>query len=55
MDGYTAKLTVDFASFNPQTLTALHTSSVFANVEFSNQDTKDTITTRLTQQGFTCQ
>ena len=55
VDGYTAKLTVDFASFNPQTLTALHTSNVFANVEFSNQDTKDTITTRLTQQGFTCQ
>ena len=55
VDGYTAKLTVDFASFNSQTLTALHTSNVFANVEFSNQDTKDTITTRLTQQGFTCQ
>ena len=55
VDGYTAKLIVDFASFNPQTLTALHTSNVFANVEFSNQDTKDTITTRLTQQGFTCQ
>ena len=55
VDGYTAKLAVDFTQFNPATLTTLHTTNTFANVEFSVQDTKDTIGTRLISGGYTCE
>ena len=55
VDGYTAKLAVDFTQFNPTTLTTLHTTNTFANVEFSVQDTKDTISTRLISGGYTCE
>lgn len=55
VDGYTAKLSVDFTTFNPATLTPLHTSNTFANVEFVNTDTKDIIQQRLMALGYTCQ
>lgn len=55
VDGYQAKLAVDFTQFNPATLTTLHTSNTFANVEFNVQDTKDTISSRLIASGYTCQ
>lgn len=55
VDGYTAKLAVDFTQFNPATLTTLHTTNAFANVEFNSQDTKDTISTRLISGGYTCE
>ena len=55
VDGYTATLTVDFATFDPATLTALHTANTFANVEFTNVDTKDAIQQRLVASGYTCQ
>lgn len=55
VDGYTAKLAVDFTQFNPATLTTLHTTNTFANVEFNAQDTKDTISARLISGGYTCQ
>ena len=55
VDGYTAKLSVDFTTFNPATLTPLHASNTFANVEFVNTDTKDIIQQRLMALGYTCQ
>ena len=55
VDGYTAKLAVDFTQFNPTTLTTLHTTNNFANVEFNSQDTKDTISARLIGGGYTCE
>ena len=55
VDGYTATLSVDFAQFNPATLTTLHTTNSFANVEFSNTDTRDIIQQRETSLGYTCQ
>lgn len=55
VDGYNAKLAVDFTQFNPVTLTTLHTTNTFANVEFNSQDTKDTISARLISGGYTCQ
>lgn len=54
VDGYTAKLSVDMTVFNPATLTALHTSNSFANVEFSANDTKDIIQSRVESLGYTC-
>ncbi len=54
VDGYTAKLAVDFTQFNPSTLTMLHTTNTFANVEFNSQDTKDTISARLVNGGYAC-
>lgn len=54
VDGYTAKLAVDFTQFDPTTLTTLHTTNTFANVEFNVQDTKDTISARLISGGYTC-
>ena len=55
VDGYTATLNVDFSQFNPANLTALHTTNSFANVEFSNLDTKDVIQQRQSSLGYTCQ
>ena len=55
VDGYTAKLAVDFTQFDPTTLTTLHTTNTFANVEFNSQDTKDTISARLISGGYTCE
>lgn len=54
VDGYTAKLSVDMTVFNPATLTALHTSNSFANVEFSASETKDIIKPRVESLGYTC-
>ena len=53
VDGYTAKLSVDMTVFNPATLTALHTSNSFANVEFSASETKDIIKPRVESLGYT--
>ena len=55
VDGYNAKLAVDFTQFNPATLTTLHTTNTFANVEFNSQDTRDTISARLISGGYTCE
>ncbi len=55
VDGYTAKMAVDFTTFNPATLTALHTSNSFANVEFASTDTRDGVSQRLMSGGYTCQ
>ena len=55
VDGYNAKLAVDFTQFNPATLTTLHTTNMFANVEFNSQDTRDTISARLISGGYTCE
>lgn len=55
VDGYTATLSVDFSQFDPATLTTLHTTNSFANVEFSNADTMDIIQQRETALGYTCQ
>lgn len=55
VDGYNAKLAVDFTQFNPATLTTLHTTNTFANVEFNSQDTRDTISARIISGGYTCE
>ncbi len=55
VDGYNAKLTVDLAQLNTSTLTPLHTTNSFANVEFSAADTKDVVLQRLVAAGYTCQ
>lgn len=55
VDGYTAKLAVDFTQFNPATLTTLHTTNTFANVEFNSMQTKDVISNGLVGMGYTCQ
>ena len=55
VDGYTAKLSVDFTTFNPATLTTLHTTNTFANVEFNSMQTKDVISNGLVGMGYTCQ
>lgn len=54
VDGYKARMAVDLTTFNPATLTALHKSNTFANVEFTNVDTKDGISQRLMSGGYTC-
>ena len=55
VDSYTAKLSVDMTRYDPTTMTALHKSNSFANVEFSTTDTKDTLQQKLTSKGYTCQ
>ena len=55
VDGYTAKMAVDFATFDPNTLTDLHRSNPLANVEFLSTDTKDIVQQRLVSGGYTCQ
>lgn len=54
VDGYQAKLAVDFQQFNLATLTTLHTTNTFANVEFNAQDTWESIQARLVSLGYTC-
>lgn len=55
VDGYTAKLSVDMLLFNPATLTPLHTSNSFANVEFNSTETDEVIKQKMISLGYKCQ